>query len=160
MTICNSRLGLWAWRDIICIWTTMKTRTPDLLSMMSYACANMAHCPSSMPMTSDNTHLSTVSTKKILIFWVLPWEKILKILQVAKDKCKLCPVPTRKACWSHPQIAIWNCFANTQAVLLQTHRTLQVSEFHWRIFCPNKILICSSSPLNGREGKICVSRKQ
>ena len=67
MTICNSRLGLWVWRDIICIWTTMKTRTPDLLSMMSYACANMAHCPSSMPMTSDNTHLST-QTVCICIF--------------------------------------------------------------------------------------------
>ena len=65
---------------------------------------------------------------------MLPWWKIFKILEVAKDKCKLCPVPTRKACWSHPQIAIWNCFANTQAVLLQTHRTLRVSELQWCIF--------------------------
>ena len=44
MKICNSRLGLWVWRDMICIWTTMKTRTPDLLGM-SYACANMVHSP-------------------------------------------------------------------------------------------------------------------
>ena len=79
-------------------------------------------------------YFGNISKKKCQFFWVLPWEKILKILQVAKDKCKLCTVPTRKACWSHPQIAIWNCFANTQAVLLQTHRTLRVSEFHWCIF--------------------------
>ena len=60
MTICNSRLGLWVWRDIICIWTTMKTRTPDLLSI--WAAQAPTWCTAqAMPMTSDNTQLWTRS---------------------------------------------------------------------------------------------------
>ena len=77
MTICNSRLGLWAWRDIICIWTTMKTRTPDLLSMMSYACANMAHCPCSMPTIWPQT--IHISQHKPNLMTYSPWQLMVSL---------------------------------------------------------------------------------
>ena len=81
MKICNSRLGLWVWRDIICIWTTMKTRTPDLLGM-SYACANMVHCPGYADdlrqyttLNSDHynisVHLNNTTKKLHVEVWVL-----------------------------------------------------------------------------------------
>ena len=85
MTICNSRLGLWVWRDIICIWTTMKTRTPDLLGM-SYACANMVHCPG---YADDLRQYTTLNSFGQIFRWLLGRDHLVFISAMLPR-----PVPT------------------------------------------------------------------
>ena len=79
MKICNSRLGLWVWRDMICIWTTMKTRTPDLLGM-SYACANMVHSPGYADDLRQYTSLNNFFSKKERQGWKVAFIALPKTL--------------------------------------------------------------------------------